>query len=80
MLLGAKYMLTGSIQNDDKHLRVSVQLISGENGEQLWTKSFERNNTASGLFEIQNEIVRSILTAIGGYYGAIFRDVMKAPL
>ena len=38
-----------------------------------------RNNTASGLFEIQNEIVRNILTAIGGYYGAIFRDVLKAP-
>ena len=38
-----------------------------------------RNNTASGLFEIQNEIVKNILTAIGGYYGAIFRDVLKAP-
>ncbi|HUM48183.1 MAG TPA: hypothetical protein PLD84_14730, partial [Chitinophagales bacterium] len=79
MLLGAKYLLTGSIQNDSKRLRISVQLISGNNGEQLWTNSFERNNTASGLFEIQNEISKSILTAIGGYYGVIFRDVMKAP-
>ena len=79
VLLGAKYILTGSIQNDDSHLRIWVQLIFGETGEQLWAKSFEKNNTASGLFEIQNEIVRSVLTAVGGYYGAIFRDVLKAP-
>ena len=78
-LLGAKYMLTGSIQSDNKHLHVRVQLITGETGEQLWTKSFERNNTASAIFEIQNEIVRNILTEIGGYYGAIYRDMMNIP-
>ncbi|HEY6504466.1 MAG TPA: hypothetical protein VIZ28_10870 [Chitinophagaceae bacterium] len=78
-LLGAKYIITGSIQNDDTHLRVSAQLILCDSGELLWAKSFEKNNTASGLFEIQNEIVRNILTAIGGYYGAIFRDVLKEP-
>jgi TolB-like protein len=78
-LLGAKYIITGSIQNDNKHLKVWVQLIFGDSGEQLWAKSFERNNSASGLFEIQNEIVRSILKAIGGYNGVIFRDLMQAP-
>jgi len=78
-LLNAKYIVTGSIQNDKKHLKVWVQLIIGNSGEQLWTKSFEHNNTASGLFEIQNEIVKSILTAIGGYYGVILRDVLHAP-
>jgi TolB-like protein len=78
-LLGAKYLLTGSLQSDHKHLHVRIQLIAGETGEQLWSKSFERNNTASAIFEIQNEIVRSILTEIGGYYGAIFRDMMNIP-
>jgi TolB-like protein len=76
-LLGAQYLIAGSTQSDGKHLRIRVQLIQGVNAEQLWAQSFERNNTASGLYEIQNEIVRSILTAIGGYYGAIFRDVFK---
>ena len=78
-LLGAKYIVTGSIQNDKKHLWVRVQVNLGDNGEQLWTKSFERNNTASGLFEIQNEIVKSISKAIGGFYGVIFRDIFQAP-
>ena len=78
-LLGAKYIVTGSIQNDDNQIRASAQLISAESGEQLWANSFDRKNTASGLLEIQNEIVRNILSAIGGYYGAIFRDVLKSP-
>jgi len=78
-LLDAKYIVSGSIQNDKKHLRIQVQLIIGNSGEQLWAKAFERNNSATGLFEIQNEIVKSILTAIGGYYGVIFRDLMQAP-
>lgn len=78
-MLGAKYIVTGSIQNEKKHIWIRVQLSLGDSGEQLWAKSFERNNTASGLFEIQNEIVKSILKAIGGYYGAIFRDILQAP-
>jgi len=77
--LGAKYILTGSIQSDEQHLRVWVQLILCESGEQLWTKSFEENNTGAGLFEIQTEIVQNILKAIGGYYGVIFRNVLNAP-
>jgi len=76
ILLGAKYLLTGSMQSSESNLRVGVQLIMGDTSEQLWAKSFERSNTAFNLFEIQNEIVTSILTAIGGYYGAIFRDIM----
>jgi TolB-like protein len=76
-LLGAQYLIAGSTQSDEKHIRIRVQLIHGVNAEQIWAQSFEHNNTASGLFEIEKEIVRSILSAIGGYYGAIFRDVFK---
>src|SRR5450432_850691 len=78
-LLGAQYLIAGSIQTDETHLHVRVQLIQGINGEQLWAQSFQRDNSASGIFEMQHEIVRSILTAIGGYYGAIFRHVYKTP-
>src|SRR5205085_9659756 len=33
ILLGATYILTGSIQNDNKHLRISVQVILGDTGK-----------------------------------------------
>jgi TolB-like protein len=78
-LLGTQYLISGSIQSDEKHLHIRVQLILGNSGEQLWAQSFEHDNSAAGIFEIQHEIVSNILTAIGGYYGAIFRDVYKIP-
>jgi TolB-like protein len=78
-LLGAHYMISGSVQTDEKHLQIRVQLIMGNSGEQLWAQSFEHDNSASGIFEIQHEIVSNILTAIGGYYGVISRDVYKTP-
>ena len=79
-LLGAKYMLTGSVQSDSDQLRIWVQLILGVSGEQLWSRSFEKNRTATGFMEIQNEIVKSVLAAIGGYYGVIFRNTLQSPL
>ena len=52
-MLGAKYILTGSIQNDAKHLHIGVQLVFGDSGEHVWANSFDRSNYSSGLFEIQ---------------------------
>lgn len=78
-LLGAGYLLTGSIQVDKKKIRIGVQLILGVTGEQIWTNSIERNFTISNLSEIQQELVTSTLNAIGGYYGVIFRDMINSP-
>src|SRR5450755_2692510 len=50
-LLGTQYMISGSIQSDEKHLHIRVQLILGNSGEQLWAQSFEHDNSASGIFE-----------------------------
>jgi TolB-like protein len=77
-LLGVQYLITGSTQSDGNHISIRVQLIQGVNAKQLWAQSFERDNTSTGLFEIQHEIVRSILAAIGGYYGVIFREEYKS--
>ncbi len=77
-LLGASYIITGSIQSEGADLHINIQIIEGEKGQVLWAKLFEKNYSTSGLFEIQNEIVKSILTAIGGYYGIIFTDILKS--
>jgi TolB-like protein len=77
-LLEVQYLIAGSTQSDGNRISIRVQLILGVNSQQLWAQSFERDNTASGLYEIQHEIVRSILAAIGGYYGVIFREEYKS--
>lgn len=74
-LLGAGYILTGSIFIDHDNLRMLVQLSKGNSGKQLWSHTFTRKVTALELFEIQEEIVNMIAASLGGYYGVICRDV-----
>ncbi|HOX81755.1 MAG TPA: hypothetical protein PLJ60_19755 [Chryseolinea sp.] len=78
-MLGAKYILTGSVQSDSTHLRIRVQLIQTESQQQIWTNSYEHEKTASSLFKIQDDVVRHVVNQIGGYYGIIFREAAKIP-
>lgn len=79
-LLDAKYILTGTVQSDDNRLRVRAQLILSETREQLWANSYERQNTATDLFGIQDEIVHKVVSQVAGHYGVIFRNVSRMPL
>lgn len=79
MLLDAKYILTGTVQNDSKQLRVRVQLILSETREQLWTGSYERKSTVHDFFEIQDQIVRKVISQTAGHFGVILRDASKIP-
>jgi TolB-like protein len=76
-LLGADYVLTGSVLMDKKKIRMLVQL-SSKNGEQLWSNTFNRNISGNDFFEIQEEVVDQISAAVGGYYGVIYRDIAEA--
>jgi len=76
-LVGAEYILTGSIYIGHHDLRVLLQLTRGDSGKQLWSNTFERKVTEANLFEIQQEIVTLITGSLGGYYGVIYRDVVE---
>jgi len=76
--LGARYILTGGVRRDERHLRINVQLILTETGVQIWSRTFDRDLSAGNLFEIEDEIVQSVASAVGGYYGVIIRDVARA--
>jgi len=76
-LLGARYAVTGSIQSSETELRVSVQLSLCDSGEQLWSKVFKHEYTAAAVFKIQDEIIDNVVHQIGGYYGAITRNMAK---
>lgn len=77
LLLDAKYILTGTVQSDNRQLRVRVQLILSETREQLWAGSFERKTTKKDYFDVQDEIVRKVISQTAGHYGAIYRDAAR---
>ena len=41
--LGVRYVLEGSVQRDQSHVRVNAQLIDGETGAHLWADRFDED-------------------------------------
>jgi adenylate cyclase len=61
--LGVRYVLEGSVQRDQKRVRVNAQLIDGETGAHLWADRFE--DETADLFKLQDQVVARIANALG---------------
>lgn len=76
-LLAADYIITGSVQYSERKVRIRINLLIALTGEIVMTKSLERE-VISEVFETQDEIIKTVIGAIGGYYGYIFQQMPKA--
>jgi non-specific serine/threonine protein kinase len=72
-LLGARYVLQGSVRKAGQRIRVSVQLSESGDGRSVWGTNYERDLTARDLFELQDELTQQVVNAIAGSYGALTR-------
>ena len=61
-LLGATHLIEGSIRRQGARVRISVQLVRGADGVELWSQKYDRNLT--DIFAVQEEIASSIATAL----------------
>jgi class 3 adenylate cyclase/TolB-like protein/Tfp pilus assembly protein PilF len=57
-LLGARYLLEGSVQRAGEQVRVTAKLIDTATGAQVWADRFDR--PAADIFAVQDEITRII--------------------
>jgi adenylate cyclase len=60
--LGARYVVEGSVRKEGGRVRVTAQLIDGENGHHVWAEKFDRK--LEDVFDIQDEITGRIASAI----------------
>jgi TolB-like protein len=60
--LNIRYVLEGSVQRGSNRLRVNVQLVDTETGNQLWAERFEK--AIGDLFDMQDEIVSRLANAL----------------
>ena len=60
--LGVRYLLEGSVRRAAQRIRVTAQLIDGDNGGHLWAERYDRN--VSDVFSVQDEITESIVAAL----------------
>ena len=75
-IIGADFIITGHLQCNDKKLQIRVNLLNTLSGEYVMTKSFEHFDVRD-IYKIQSQIVENVVGTIGGYYGAIFKEMMK---
>lgn len=57
--LGVKLLLEGSLRKAANKVRISVQLITAENGFRIWTEKYDRE--LDDIFAVQDEIANCIL-------------------
>jgi TolB-like protein/DNA-binding winged helix-turn-helix (wHTH) protein len=60
--LGVRHVVEGSVQRSGDRLRVTMQLIDGRNGANIWSERYDRNVT--DLFDLQDEIVKKVLVEL----------------
>jgi len=62
--LGVETVLEGSVRRSGGRVRVTAQLIDAENGFHLWSQDWDRELTATNVFEIQDEIAGAVAAAM----------------
>jgi TolB-like protein/cytochrome c-type biogenesis protein CcmH/NrfG len=62
--LNVATVLEGGVQRVGDRIRINVQLIRADRDEHLWAETFDRELTASNVFDIQSEIARAIADAL----------------
>jgi TolB-like protein/Flp pilus assembly protein TadD len=61
-MLGARYVLQGSVRKAGNRVRLAAQLIDSQNGAHVWADRFEGD--LDDVFELQDRITQDIATAL----------------
>lgn len=62
--LGAGYVLEGGVQAIGGRVRINAQLIDAQADEHIWAEIYDRELTASDLFDVQAELAIAIAGAL----------------
>ncbi len=60
--LGVRYVIVGSARRAEERVRVSVQLIDGIAGSNMWARRYDR--AAADIFAVEDEMTQTIVGAI----------------
>ena len=74
---GAAYLVDGQIRIAGNSLRATVKLVDASSGTTLWTQTFDRENNASDVFALQDDIVKNVVDALVGNGAVLIEDIGK---
>jgi adenylate cyclase len=62
--LGVQYILEGSVRRDENRVLITVKLIDGGTGYQIWSDRYDR--ILDDVFEVQDEVAMRVVTMLIG--------------
>lgn len=62
--LNVRYIVEGSVRRIGERLRINVQLIDAETGNEVWAEKYDRD--AGELFELRDQLVSTIVSTLVG--------------
>lgn len=71
--LGVQYLIKGSVRREVNTIRVVAQLVEVNSGIQVWGNTYDRDLTASNIFEVQDDITVRVVGTITDAHGIISR-------
>ena len=63
-VLGAAYVVEGSVRKVGSRIRITAQLIEAAGGRHVWAERYDR--PAEDIFAIQDEVVRTVVATLAG--------------
>jgi TolB-like protein len=69
--LGVRHIVEGSVRKSGGTIRVTAQLIDADADIHLWSETYDRPLDAENLFEIQDDIANSIVSALRETLGLV---------
>lgn len=67
--LGVRYLLDGSVRRAANRVRISVTLVDGIAGEQIWADRFDEN--LEDVFELQDKVANAVASVIDSTIEAV---------
>ena len=77
LLLGARFVLHGSVQVANSNVRVRVSLTEAGTKKQLWAEKLDCRLAQEDIFAIQDEISSQVVSRLAGTFGCITRTLEK---
>ncbi len=77
--VGAQYIFTGNIQYQKNYFRINVQMIDASTSTQVWSEMFERQLSKVNMFDIEDDIIRQIISAFE-IHNRLDREILPKPL
>lgn len=74
-MLGAHFVLTGTVRRSKNRLRISANLIDCIGGAILWADRYDKDLTVDDIFDIQDDITARVVAVVADQYGVIPRHL-----